>query len=143
MIFAIFKLSGYISMVKCKLYILQKRSAIDSFVNFNMFTKMLFIIAALLLSMLDVMSSISFLILGDIKMSMLSLIKISKVCFLLGWIVGATKQKNLLKLLAKYFGLASALSLIVNDGFWRFRLFSFQWSHWFDSLPWVLFPWVQ
>ena len=71
-------------MVKCKLYILQKCSAIDSFVNFNMFTKMLFIIVALLLSMLDVMSSISFLILGDIKMSMLSLIKISKVCFLLG-----------------------------------------------------------
>ena len=125
-IFPIFKLSGCMSVVKCKLYILHKCSAIDSFVSFNMFTRILFIIDALLLPMLDIMSSISFLVLGDIKISMAQFDKSFKSMFSFGLNSRCNKTKKFVKLLAKYFGLASALTLIVNDRFWRYRLFSFQ-----------------
>ena len=69
MTFAIFKLPGNIPVVKDKLLILRKCLALDSFVNFNIFSEMLFIHGALLLAILDLdnISCISFLVQGDVS----------------------------------------------------------------------------
>ena len=67
MTFAIFKLPGNIPVVKDKLLILRKCLALDSFVNFNIFSEMLFIHVALLLAILDNISCISFLVQGDVS----------------------------------------------------------------------------
>ena len=111
MIFTIFKLSGYIFVVKCKLYILHKCSAIDSFVSFNMFTRILFIMVALLLPMLDIMSSISFLVLGDIKISMAQFHKSFKGMFSFGLNSRCNKTKKFVKIIGKIFWISERFKL--------------------------------
>ena len=63
----IFKLSGKILVIKDKLYIKHRSSAVCSFASFNIFMGMLFIPIALLKSRLDIISSISILVQGDIR----------------------------------------------------------------------------
>ena len=69
MILAIFNLPGKIPVVKDKLYMKHWCSAICFLANFNIFMGMLFIPVALLLllSRLDIISRISFLVQRDIR----------------------------------------------------------------------------
>ena len=68
MILAIFNLPEKIPVVKDKLYMKHWCSAICFLANFNIFMGMLFIpVALLLLSRLDIISRISFLVQRDIR----------------------------------------------------------------------------
>ena len=62
-----FKLSGKIPVVKDKLYMKHRYSAVCSLANFNIFMGMPIIPIALLQSRLDIVSIISFLVQGDIR----------------------------------------------------------------------------
>ena len=72
MILAIFNLPGKIPMVKDKLYMKHRCSEICSLANFNIFMGMLFIpVALLLLSRLDIISRILFLVQRGIRIDSL------------------------------------------------------------------------
>ena len=71
MTLAIFKLSGKMPVVKDKLYMKHRCSSICSLANFNIVMGMLFITTALLYLRLDIISRISFLVQGDIRIDFL------------------------------------------------------------------------